>query len=174
MMLSDIASIATIIEAVFVMISVYFIWRELRENVKLTRASNNQALVEISSPFNMQLIQDRNMAELWVSGTKKYAEMDDVDKYRYKSLLVWWLILHENIYYQYLGGLLDHSTYKAWDSDLDDFVRTQKLWLYWGEMKSNFQLDFATHVSRITEKHKLVSTTQEISNEQNTHQPVSS
>jgi hypothetical protein len=174
MTLSDIASIATIIEAIFVMISVYFIWRELRENVKLTRASNNQALVEISSPFNMQLIQDRHMAEMWVSGAKKYAEMDDVDKYRYKSLLIWWLILHENIYYQYLGGLLDRSAYMAWDYDLDEFVHTHKLWFYWEEMKSNFQADFATHVSQITEKHKLVSTAEERRNKQDTHQSVSS
>ena len=165
MTLSNIASIATIVEALFVMISVYFIWRELRENVKLTRAMNNQALVEISSPFNMQLIQDRNMAELWVFGTKKYPDMDDVDQYRYKSL-IWWLILHENIYYQNVGGLLDEGTYMAWNADLDAFVRTKKLWLYWEDMKSSFRTDFARHVSRIAEKHRLASTAQQVINEQ--------
>ena len=166
MTLSDIASIATIIEALFVMISVYFIWRELRENVKLTRAANNQALVEISSPFNMQLIQDRNMAEMWIFGTKKYADMDDVDRYRYKSLLIWWLILHENIYYQHVGGLLDRDTYMAWNADLDGFVRSKKLWLYWEDMKSNFREDFASHVSQIAEKHRSASTAQQVNNEQ--------
>ena len=59
MTLNDIANIATIVEAVFVVISVYFIWRELRMNSKLTKAANNQSLVELSSPFNMQLIQDQ-------------------------------------------------------------------------------------------------------------------
>jgi hypothetical protein len=166
MTLSNIASIATIVEALFVMISVYFIWRELHENVKLARALNNQALVEISAPFNMQLIQDRSMAELWVFGTKKYADMDDVDRYRYHSLLIWWLILHENIYYQYVGGLLDRGTYMAWDADLDGFVRTKKLWLYWEDMKSNFQADFASHVSEIAEKHRLAGTAQQGINEQ--------
>jgi hypothetical protein len=172
MMLSDIASIATIVEAIFVMISVYFIWRELRENVKLTRASNNQSLVEISSPFNMQLIQDRQMAELWVSGAKKYTDMDDVDKYRYKSLLIWWLILHENIFYQYAENLLNRDTYMAWNADLDDFVNTQKLWLFWEDMKSNFQVDFSSHVSQITEKYRLASTIQDVSKEQASSQTV--
>jgi len=97
MNLDQLASIATIIESVAVVISVFFIWREIHENTKLTRAVKSQSLVEISSPFNLQLIQDRKMAEFWLLGARKYADMDEVDQYRYRSLLAWWLILHENI-----------------------------------------------------------------------------
>ena len=154
MTLNDFASIAAIIEAIFVVISVYFIWRELRENTKLTRAANNQSLVELSSPFNMQLIQDRQMAELWVSGAKKYAQMDDVDKYRYMCLVTWWLILHENIYYQQSKGLLDHSIYKAWENDLKQFVKEQKLWLRWDKVKDNYQPEFSNYINQLIEKSK--------------------
>lgn len=87
-MLSDIASIATIVEAAFVIVSVWFIWRQLREGTQLARAANAQSLVEISSPFNMQLIQDSEMAWLWVHGARELATMDEVKKYRYKSLVV--------------------------------------------------------------------------------------
>ncbi len=154
MTLSDLASIATIVEAVFVVISVYFIWRELRENSKLTRAANNQSLVELSSPFNMQLIQDKQMAELWVSGAKKYAQMDEVDKYRYTSLLTWWLIHHENIYYQKSKGLLDENIYRGWANDLEVFVKEQKLWIHWDKVKNNYQPEFSKHVSQLIEKTK--------------------
>ena len=65
-MLSDFANIATIIEAVFVIVSVWFIWRQLRESTRLARAANAQSLVELSSPLNLQLIQDPEMASLWV------------------------------------------------------------------------------------------------------------
>lgn len=152
MKLSDLASIATIIEANFVVVSVLFIWRELRENTKLTRAANNQALTEISSPFNLQLIQDRQMAEFWVLGAKKYADMDEVDKYRYVSLLTWWLILHENIYYQWQNKLLDDSAYVGWAHDLEDFIRQQNLRVHWGEMKDHYQPEFANHVSQLIER----------------------
>ncbi len=156
MTLSDFSDIATIAEAVFVIISVYFIWRELRENVKLTKAANNQSLVEISSPFNLQLIQDRFIAELLVSGAKKYPEMDDVDKYRYTSLLTWWLILQENIYYQHAIGLLDSKAYSPWKNDLEEFVKGQKLWRHWDGMKSNYQAEFAAQVSQIADKCKAL------------------
>ena len=152
MILSDLASIATIIEAIFVVISVFFIWREVRETGKLTRAANNQSLVELSSPFNMQLIQDRKMAELWISGSKNYDQMDEVDMYRYLSLLTWWLIHHENIYYQNSKGLLDENIYKGWAIDLEEFVKEQKLWLYWDERKSHYQPEFSNHVSQLIER----------------------
>ena len=154
MKLDDLASIATIIEAIFVVVSVLFIWRELRENSKLARSANNQSLVELSSPFNMQLIQDRQMAELWITGAKKYAQMDDVDKYRYVSLLTWWLIHHENIYYQQSKGLLDDNVYKGWENDLEHFVKEQELWMHWDRLKNNYQAEFSSHVSQLVEAAK--------------------
>lgn len=158
MALNKLASIATIVEAVFVVISVYFIWRELHENTKITKVANTKSLVELSSPFNMQLIQDRTMAELWVYGAKKFAEMDEVDKYRYKSLLIWWLILHENIYFQHKNRLLDSNVYKAWRNDLENFVKTKNLWQHWDEMKDVYHPGFADQVTQLIEKQKRAGT----------------
>jgi hypothetical protein len=60
MTLSDWTSIATIAQSVFVPLSLFLVWRQLRQQSQLTRAANTQALVELSSPFNLQLIQDRD------------------------------------------------------------------------------------------------------------------
>lgn len=154
MELDDLASIATIVEAIFVVISVLFIWLELRKSGKLARAANSQSLVEVSAPFNLQLIQDRQMAYLWISGAERYADMDDIDKYRYLCLLTWWLIHHENIYYQQSRGLLDASIYQAWESDLKSFVNEQRLWLHWDKMKGNYQSEFSNHVNQLVEEYR--------------------
>lgn len=154
MTLHDLASIATIIEAAFIVISVFFIWREVRETGKLTRAANNQSLVELSSPFNMQLIQDREMVELWISGSKNYDRMDDVDKYRYLSLLTWWLNHHENIFYQKSKDLLDDTMYRGWAADLEEFVKEQQLWLHWNERMNHYQPEFSQHIHMLIERFK--------------------
>src|SRR5687767_10087993 len=119
--LQVVASIVTIIQGIFFVISVFFIWYQIRERNRLTRAANNQALVELASPFLLQLSQDRYLAELWVNGTKNYDTMDAVDQFRYIQLLAWWLILHENAYFQYRSGLLDKKTYQSWEIQLQDF-----------------------------------------------------
>ena len=108
--LSDLASIATIVGTLSIPLSAIFIWVQLRQQTQLARAANTQTLVELASPFNLQLIQDPKMAEYWVQGAAKYDSYSEVEKYRYKSLLIWWLILHENIYFQWEKGLLDDST----------------------------------------------------------------
>lgn len=155
-MLQDLANISTIIQAVFVAISLYFIWREVRENTRLARAANVQSLVELSSPLNLQLVQDRQMAEFWVLGPEKFAEMDQVDKYRYHSMIVWWLILHENIYYQHEKKLLDDSAYAAWENDLDQFVVEQKLGQHWDDVARALQADFKSHLQAIIQKHHVM------------------
>jgi hypothetical protein len=151
-MLTDIASVATIITAIFVIISVWCIWRQLRESTRLARAANAQSLVEISSPFTMGLVQDRSMAELWLRGAHDFAAMDAVDQQRYRSMLTWWLILQENIFYQHQKRLLDADIYWAWDADLATFVRQQNLAFHWAEMTSNFLGDFARHVQALIEE----------------------
>jgi len=151
-MLADIAGVATIITAIFVIISVWCIWRQLRESTRLTRSANAQALVEISAPFALGLAQDRSMAELWVRGAHDFMALDEVDQHRYRNLLTWWLILQENIYYQYQKRLLDADIYWAWDADLMKFVREQNLAFHWGEMKSNFLSEFALHVQALIDQ----------------------
>jgi hypothetical protein len=126
--------------------------RELRENNKLTRAANTQALVELSAPFYMGVIQDRKLAELFVQGGKGNGEMDEVDRYRYRSLVSWWLVFHENAFYQWRNGLLDSHSYKPWANDLKMFIMQQNVAEHWKEMKMLFQDEFANHVTALIQK----------------------
>lgn len=149
MSLSDLASIATIVQGVFVIISLGFVWYQLRETVRLTRAANAQRLIELASPFNLQLIQDREMAKLWIGGAKEYDTMDEIEKDRYRNLLIWWLLLHENIYHQKEKNLIDDQTYNAWDRDLRKFIASQQVGRYWMTMNDTFEASFVEHVSQI-------------------------
>jgi hypothetical protein len=145
MTLQDWANVATIIGVLSIPLSAFFIWLQLRQQTLLAKVANTQSLVELSSPFNLQLIQDRKMAEYWVEGAEKYQDFDPVEQYRYKSLLIWWLILHENIFYQWRSGLLDKTIYETWQHDLGKFAHRQ-LKERWHELKQAFQPEFARHV----------------------------
>jgi hypothetical protein len=148
--LQSLASISTIIQGIFFIISVFFIWYQIREHNRLTRAANTQSLVELSSPFLIQLSQDRKLAELWVNGTKNYKMMDEVEQFRYQQLLFWWLILHENIYYQYQSGLVDEKMYQGWQIELKEFIRSKRIDLFWDkDMKRFFRAEFQQAVEKM-------------------------
>lgn len=149
--LSTIADVATIAEAIFVTISVIFIWVQLRQSVRLTNAANTQALVELSSPFNLLLSQDRELAQLWLRGSKQFAEMDEVDKTRYRFLLFHSLTLQENIYCQHENGLLSPAAYESWRRSFESFAKEHNLGLHWPDIKDYYQEGFATYLQSLIE-----------------------
>lgn len=141
-----IAEISQIVGGLALLISVLLLIHELRVNNRLVRAANTQTLVSLSSPFHLAMIQDRQMAEFYVGGAGNFAGMDEVDRYRYKQLVIWWLIFHENVYFQWKQGLLANRSFQPWMSDLRQFVKRQQLWNLWDELRGLFEKDFASHV----------------------------
>jgi hypothetical protein len=149
MSLNDLASIAIIIQGILLLVSVGLVWYQLRENTQLIRTSNTQKLVELSSPFYLQIAQDRGLAALWLQGPQCLDEMDAVDRERYFSLLTWWLLLHENIYHQWRKKLIEEDTFNSWTRDLEYFARRQNLGMHWTRLSDYFEVSFAEHVMTI-------------------------
>jgi hypothetical protein len=149
MSLSDLASIAIIAQGIFFIVSIVLIWYQLKENTKLIRIANTQKLVELSSPFNLQIAQDRELAALWLRGAQHLDDLDEIDRERYFNLLTWWLQLHENIYHQWSKKLIEEDTFVSWTRDLEYFTRRQNLGNYWPRISTFFEPSFAEHVTTI-------------------------
>jgi hypothetical protein len=149
MSLSDMASIAIIVQGIFFVVSIGLVWYQLRENTNLIRTTNTQKLVELSSPFYFQLAQNRELTELWRRGTQHIDDMDEIDRERYFNLLTWWLMLHENIYHQWKKKLIEEDTYLSWTRDLEYFAKRQQLGNHWPRISSYFEASFAEHVTTI-------------------------
>jgi hypothetical protein len=149
MSLSDLASIAIIAQGIFFIVSIILVWYQLKENTKLIRTANTQKLVELSSPFNLQIAQDRELAGLWLQGAQHLDALDDIDRERYFNLLTWWLQLHENIYHQWSKKLIEEDTFISWTRDLEYFMRRQKLGNHWPRMKTYYESSFAEYVTKI-------------------------
>ncbi|MBD0370227.1 MAG: hypothetical protein ICV60_05280 [Pyrinomonadaceae bacterium] len=159
------ASVSSILLSLIVGISVFFIWWQLKQQTRLTRVANTQELVGLSSPFSMQLIQDRESAELWMRGAFEYDRLDRVDKYRYQMMLYWWLIFHENVFYQRQNNLLDKHIYASWAYDLKNFVEKQRLVMHWPELRPSFQKEFRRHIDQLIENSMSTSQSSEAARE---------
>ena len=154
MSLSDLASLAIIIQGMLFIISIGLVWYQLRENTKLVRVANTQKLVELFTPFNLQLAQDRSLSQLWRQATQHFDELDEIDKDRYFNLLTCWLMLHENIYHQWRKKLIEEDTYVSWTRDLEYFARRQQLGNHWTQLSIYFEASFAEHVTAIIVRQK--------------------
>ena len=152
MTLEQWANVSAIAQAIFVPISLIFVLVQLRRQTQLARAANAQALVEISSPFNMLLIQDTRAIKLWNDGAAKFDALEPVERARYVNLLTWWLLLHENIYHQWQHKLIEAKLYDSWKRDLEAFLVKQRFTRDgepWSSLRSFYHQDFAAHVDRL-------------------------
>lgn len=149
MSLSDLASIAIILQGILFIVSIGLVWYQLRENTRLVKASNTQKIAELSSPFNLLLAQDRALTELWMQGAERLDELDQIDRARYFNMLLWWIMQHENIYHQWRKKLVDEDTFISWTRDLEYLARSQKLENHWSRLSSYFETSFSEHVAAI-------------------------
>jgi dienelactone hydrolase len=131
MSLEQLANIATIVEAIAVVASLIFIGLQIRQSTKLAKATNVQSLVNLSSPFNLLLAQDRKLTEVWVKGSKQFDKLDEIDKTRYMFLLFHSMTLQEHIYYQRENHLIAESNYESWKRSFEIFIQEHNLWLHW-------------------------------------------
>ena len=150
MTLNELASWSTIIQTIFVVISLLFIWRQLRQSTELAKAANVQALVEQAGSFNSMLIQDKEIAQLWYSHGKNFKTVSDAQRYR--ELMVQWLIFHENVYYQHNNGLLDDRLYQSWREELKYFVHVQNLGVVTSDFELFFPSGFGKHIMELQQE----------------------
>jgi hypothetical protein len=144
--LEEWAQVATIFGAIAIPMAALALWVPLRQQAKLTRVANAQLLTELASSLNLQLIQDQEVARFWVEGPEKFDDYSKLDQFRYTSLLIWWLLLHENAFIQRQSKLLDEKTYQAWQADLHQFIAEHRLRRHWHSLSTNLHPDFAQHV----------------------------
>ncbi len=156
MRLSDLANIASILQGIFVIVSICYLWYQLRENTRLARAANTQALVALSSPFYLQLVQDQELSKLWQQGSVAWDAMNESDKFRFRDLALWWLIFHENIYYQWKKKLIDNQTYNTWARDFEKLLAAPSLKHFWEDLLSttSFEASFNDHLHQLMRKYE--------------------
>lgn len=148
MTLEQWAAVSTIAQAFFVVISLVFIWKQLRDSAKLAKAENVRALTEQAATFNAILYQETELAELWYGHGKdlKYK----TDTIRYREMLAQWLIFHENIYYQHEEKLLPEEVYASWEVDLSDTMQVHNTDLV--DINKYFPGKYGAHLKQIKER----------------------
>jgi hypothetical protein len=146
---------ATIGQFVLVAISLFAIWYQLPQTTMLSRAANSQALAEHAGSFNSLLIQDSEVARIWYS----YGQGLDREEFeaiaaieRYREMLVQWLIIHENIFYQNRERLLDRGIYESWCRDLERTVKQHNLRVFDSKLDELFSNQFGEYLVKLQTK----------------------
>jgi len=126
--------------------------KQLRQQTSLARVSNTQALVSLSSPFNLEMARDRTMAELWHRGHQGEDFQDAGESEQYRTMVKWWLIFYENVYFQTESDLLDCQISDAWKVDIKLFIKEHPVERYWKDLREKYYRGFAAFIDPLIEE----------------------
>ena len=104
--LADWASIAEILGAFAIVISLYFVGSQLSDGNRETRAATTQAILESSMAFNVEILR---YADVWEKVLSNGDLSDDVDKRRAIILFNSMMTVNENRYQMSKSGYMEYS-----------------------------------------------------------------
>ena len=123
MSLQDLANISQTGQTVLVIVSLGFIWHQLKEGVRLAKSENARSLAEQAEAFNSLSVQNADLAKLGYSYGQMLENWNEVDRLRYREMLLQRLIFHEYVYYQRKHKLLDDEIYHSLSAYLERIVQ---------------------------------------------------
>ena len=104
--LSEWASIAEILGAIAIVVSLYFVSSELSEGNRETRAATTQATLDSAMAFNVEILR---YADVWEKVLSDEGFSDDVEKRRAIILYNAMMTLNENRYQMSRSGYMDYA-----------------------------------------------------------------
>lgn len=141
-------AVAGVIGVLAIVISLIYVAIEIRQNTKVARAATRQAISEAAGNLTSDLMNNREMAEIFVKHMNGKA-LDTVEKLRlearcYRDFQHW-----ENVHYQHVEGFILGDQWNGFRNNLRSLLRIKVYREFWAHEARHFSNGFQAEVSRI-------------------------
>lgn len=82
MSLEQFSYLAQIVGTGLVIVSLFYVARQLRQNTEMARVAAGARLVQLNFSITEPLVSNREVAEVWLKGESHFDVLDEVDKRR--------------------------------------------------------------------------------------------
>lgn len=137
-----IGAIGEILGALAVVVTLFYLAIQIRENTRVTRAEMTKDLYLASRAAILDLTSNDELARLWA----EIREFDDKDAARRYTFYQSFFRLYELQFTLANQGLLDENIATSYTRIIQMFARTRYFDEYWSEAQSEFNDAFAAHV----------------------------
>lgn len=145
------SAVAEVIGVIAVVVSLAYLAVQIRQNTKVAKAATRQAIAESTEKLGDDLINNRDMAEIFVkhmSGRK----LSPVENLRlqarcYRDMQHW-----ENIHYQFNEGLVSRDQWLGFRKNLVTLLTIDAYRDYWQHEASHYSDAFQTEIASILDQ----------------------
>jgi len=93
-MLEQLAYLAEIIGVVLIVVSLVYLAQQLRQNTEMARVAAQEQWVQRDFDIVAPLLENKELAEVWVKGDSEFDSLDDADRQRLlffeRRAIIWW------------------------------------------------------------------------------------
>lgn len=126
MRIEKLASVAEIVSALAVVVSLLYVGWEVRQNTTAVKSSAYQSIHDAEDLFWSSVSSDPHVSALWETGLRGGLEaLQPEQRPQFVALGKRLIYLFQNVHYQRRKGVVDDELWNAWLASLDEF-RAQK------------------------------------------------
>ena len=115
MTLDDLGNIGEFVGAIAVVITLGYLAFQIRQNTRTARSATHQAWVSAAAQINLVVLQNRDIARVWRSGSEDPGQLDPEELLQFNAYVLQMFRAFEALYLMFLNGAVD-ATY--WNSQV--------------------------------------------------------
>ena len=121
--IDKVASLAEIVSAFALIISLLYVAREVKQNTKATKSTTYQAIHDAEDQYWSSLSSNKELSIIWNQGLKNGMSSLNTDEQTQFTISIRRLIyMFQNVHYQRRKDVVDNELWNAWVASLDEFL----------------------------------------------------
>lgn len=114
-MLADLAYLADIIGAIAVVVSLFYVGSQIRQNTRAVKSATAQSVHENFASWYHLLANDGELSQVVVNGLKDYASLSEMDKARFVATFMAFLSYSQNAFFKWREKALSEDLWRGWE-----------------------------------------------------------
>ena len=157
MMLENLGNLGDFLGGIGVVITLLYLAIQIRQNNRLLKAETAAAhtrsvegTTEELGNWIAGIVENRDVAEVWMKGLASYAELDEVDKLRFDYLGSRLLQAYQSIYRR-AGNTGDDEIWEVCLSYIHMYLSSPGFARLWADSRSMYLANFAAEIDKVSQ-----------------------
>ena len=145
-MLADLAYLAEVIGAIAVVVSLFYVASQIRQNTRAVKSATAQSVHEHFASWYHLLANDGELSQIVVNGLKDYASLSEKDKARFVATFMAFLSYSQNAFIKWREKALSDDLWSGWELLMMNLVAAPGGKSFWKERGYLFGEEFRDFV----------------------------
>jgi hypothetical protein len=150
MMIQDLVNLAQIVSVFLTLVTLFFVWKELRNVERNQKASTVQNIAKNERELWLSVLDDEKMTSLMTTHLQlpsDFLETIDVSPANSLRLLLFFR-QYENIYYQHIHGMLPENLWNHWRKSMEHTFSNQLIQSIFNKVEVGYSAEFKEFIKK--------------------------